>query len=42
MAKTNEDFIGEQCIRTADDILSAKDEDRKIYWQSFHGKVLNT
>ena len=42
MAKTNQDFIGKQCIGTADAVSVVKYESKKIHWKSFHEKILKT
>ena len=32
MVKTNQDIIGEQCIRNDDGLLAVTDEDKKVAW----------
>lgn len=39
--KTNQDFIGEQCIRNDDGVLAVSGEDRKIHQKNYHQKLLN-
>ena len=41
MVKTNEDIIGEQCIRNDDVMLGVSDKEKKIAGQSDHEKLLN-
>ena len=41
MVKTNQDIIGEQCIKNDNGILAVKNEDKKIAWKSYHEKLLN-
>ena len=36
MVKTNQDIIGEQCIRNDDGVLAVSDEDKKIAWKSYY------
>ena len=40
IVKTNRDTTGGQCIR--DGILEIGDEDKKLTWESYHEKLLNT
>ena len=42
MVKTNQDIIAEQCIRNDDGVPAASNEDKKIAWNSYHEKLLNT
>ena len=42
MIKTNENIIGEQCIRNDDDVLTVCDNDTKIAWKSYLKKLFNT
>ena len=41
IVKTNQDIIGEHCIRNDDDILAVSNEDKKIACISYHEKLLN-
>ena len=36
MLKTNDDIIGEQCIRNDDDVLAVQGQDTKIAWISLY------
>ena len=40
MVKSNQDVVGEQCIRYGDDVLSVSDDNKKIDWKSYE-KLLN-
>ena len=42
LVKTNQDIIGEQCIKNDDGVLTVSDEDKKIACKSYHGRFLNT
>ena len=42
MVKTNQDIIGEKCIRNNDGVLAVSHEGKKIAWKSYHEKLLNT
>ena len=42
MVKTNQDIIGEQCIRNDDSVLAVGDEYKKVDLKSYHEKLLNT
>ena len=35
MGKSNQDIIGEQCIRNNHTVLEVSDEDKKIAWKSY-------
>ena len=35
MGKSNQDIIGEQCIRNNHAVLEVSDEDKKIAWKSY-------
>ena len=39
MRETNQNFIGEQWVSSADVVLRFSDEDKKIVWKSFN-KIL--
>ena len=40
--KTNQDIIGENCVRSDASVLVVSDEDKKIAWKSYHKKLSNT
>ena len=42
LVKTNQDIIGEQCIKNDDGVLTVSDEDKKIACKSYHVKLFNT
>ena len=42
MVKTNQDIIGEQCMKNNDGVLAVSHEGKKIAWKSYHEKLLNT
>ena len=42
IVKTNEDIIGEQCIRNDDGVLASRDEGKKIAWKSYNEKLSST
>ena len=35
MVKSNQDIIGEQCIKDDYDALTVNDEDKKVNWKSY-------
>ena len=39
MVKTNQDIIGEQCIRNDDGVLAVSDEDKKIAWKIHYNPI---
>ena len=41
MVKANQDIIGDQCTRNDDGVLTVNNEDKKITWRSYHGKLLH-
>ena len=41
LVKTNQDIIGEQCIKNDDGVLTVSDEDKKIACKSYHGNSLS-
>lgn len=41
MVKTNQNITDEHCIRN-DGVLIVSDEDKKITWNTYHEKLLNT
>ena len=41
IVKTNQDMISEWAIKN-DGVLSVSDEDKKIAWEGYDGKLLNT
>ena len=42
MAKTNQDIVGEKCIRTDDGELAINMQDKKNAWKCYYEKLLNT
>ena len=42
IGKTNQNIIGEQCIRNDDGVLAFSDEDKKVTWKSLCESLLNT
>ena len=42
IVKTNQPFIGGQCIRNDDGVLAVSNKDKKLAWKSYHEKFLNT
>ena len=42
MVNTNENMIAGHCIRNDDGVPAVSDEDKKIVWNSYHEKLLNT
>ena len=41
MGMTNQDIIGEQCIRNNYVLLVGIDEEKKIAWKSYHESLFN-
>ena len=39
--KTNQNIIGEQCIRNNDGVLAVSGKDKKMDWKRCHEKPLN-
>ena len=42
MVKTNQDIIGEQCVRNDLGVLAVSEEDKKVAWESYYENLLNT
>ena len=42
MVKTNQDIIGEQCVRNDLGVLAVSEEDKKVAWKSYYESLLNT
>ena len=42
MAKTNQDIVGEKCIRTDDGELEINEQDKVNAWKCYYEKLLNT
>ena len=42
MVNTNEKMIAVHCIRNDDGVPAVSDEDKKIVWNNYHEKLLNT
>ena len=40
MVKTNQDTVGEQCIRNDDGVMAVS-QSKKIAWKKYHEKLLN-
>ncbi|KAK4300948.1 hypothetical protein Pmani_026889 [Petrolisthes manimaculis] len=42
MAKTNQDIVGEKCIRNDDGVLAINEQDKKDAWKCYYERLLNT
>ena len=42
MKKTNQDVVGEKCIRNDEGNLASTEEKKKLAWKSHYEKLLNT
>ena len=42
IVKTNQDIVGEKCIRTDDGELAINEQDKKNTWKCYYEKLLNT
>ena len=42
MKKTNQDVVGEKCIRNDEGNLASTEEEKKLAWKSHYEKLLNT
>ncbi|KAK3896219.1 hypothetical protein Pcinc_000141 [Petrolisthes cinctipes] len=42
MAKTNQDIVGEKCIRNDDGVLAIHEQDKKDAWKCYYERLLNT
>ena len=41
MKKTNQDVVGEKCIRNDESNLASTEEEKKLAWKSHYKKLLN-
>ena len=42
MAKTNQDIVGEKCIRNDEGVLATSEQDKKDAWKCYYERLLNT
>ncbi|XP_057303385.1 uncharacterized protein LOC130640832 [Hydractinia symbiolongicarpus] len=42
MKKTNQDIVGEKCIRNDEGVLASTEEEKRVAWKNHYQRLLNT